>query len=751
VTAGGYSRASAEGQNRVKGSLLAGRYELRNVLGEGGRATVFRAFDQKLGVDRAVKVLRKSGPWAHKPHQVRFEREARILAQFDHPNILRVHEHSHHDADDPPFMVLDFCVGGSLEERIQRGVIPPAQALAYTLQAAHALEHAHRKGVVHRDVKPANLLVDAAGQAVLGDFGIAKDYFETGADTEESATLGTHAFMAPEQRYETSQVDGAADQYAMTATLYVMLTGESPTDLFLADESSPRWWGIPHAVLPVLQRGLQFDPNKRYPGMQAFIRAIHHVAEHLSMEAPDLPAPATAGSAAPELEAWYRSSLGTRAEELRDALRRMDVADDDAGAEVRRIAHIVRGGGAGFGFPLVTDMAQAVETADERDLANRAGELVYVMRSISRTGLTSTVLVACVPDGFPLDLTLVFPDARVTSDWDDTLERVLAGTVDVLLCMASEEVQRGLHAIRASGVGASVVLLGGTNEVDWRRLGVDHVVANADDPVAIRAAVRSLADPRFSRPVIGLSEFYREVSSQLDRFRVEPHDVYVFRVFDIAQRNVIPRRAIHRAKALLAYYHSGMVAVLPTRLADAFTDFVSADSWERSAVASTALRGGESLPSVVGRLLRLVHTMEAPGHQRVAEETKTASVVLIEDDPAMARLVSQVLRSGGAKVRHHADGLEGLEAVLDDVPDLVILDVGLPTLDGVSILLRLREHPDTFDTPVLMLTGRSKEEEVVQLLEMGASDFVAKPFEVAVLNARIRSLLRRSRPGQATR
>ncbi|WP_186004560.1 serine/threonine-protein kinase [Isoptericola variabilis] len=201
------------------GALLGGRYRLEGLVGRGGMADVFEATDQALGRRVAVKVLRDV---AQDPSdRDRFTAEARTLARLSHPSIVTVLDA---DADgDQPFLVLELVDGGSLaelEHRLASGAVARLGA-----QVAAALAHAHAAGVVHRDVKPANVLLGADGGALLTDFGIARLLADTVRHTRTGTTIGTAAYLAPEQ-VRGEAVGPPADVYSLGLVLLEALTGE---------------------------------------------------------------------------------------------------------------------------------------------------------------------------------------------------------------------------------------------------------------------------------------------------------------------------------------------------------------------------------------------------------------------------------------------------------------------------------------------------------------------------------------------
>jgi serine/threonine protein kinase len=201
-----------------------GRYEIKQKLGQGGMATVYLAHDPRFGRDVALKVL--PAQFLHdEQFRNRFEREARTIAMLEHPAIVPVYDFGEHEGQ--PYLVMRYMNGGSLENRLQRGLLPKEETLQVIKRIASALDEAHKKGVVHRDLKPANILFDQYNEPYLSDFGIVKLH-EATANLTGNAIVGTPAYMSPEQVHGKADVDGRSDVYSLGVILYEMLVGHVP-------------------------------------------------------------------------------------------------------------------------------------------------------------------------------------------------------------------------------------------------------------------------------------------------------------------------------------------------------------------------------------------------------------------------------------------------------------------------------------------------------------------------------------------
>ncbi|WP_344617744.1 protein kinase domain-containing protein [Dactylosporangium salmoneum] len=222
------------------------RYELRSVIGRGGMADVWLAVDGRLGRPVAVKMLHNDGG-ADPSLPERFEREAHTAAQLSHPSIVAVYDFGVDDGT--PYLVMELVQGHSLADELAAGPLDPRRAVHIAEQVCDALAAAHDAGVVHRDVKPANILISDEGGVKVCDFGIARitDRAQT-ALTATATVIGTSSYMAPEQVLG-EPVDARTDLYALGCVLYAMLAGRPP---FLADSPvQTAWQQVHQAAVPV--------------------------------------------------------------------------------------------------------------------------------------------------------------------------------------------------------------------------------------------------------------------------------------------------------------------------------------------------------------------------------------------------------------------------------------------------------------------------------------------------------------------
>jgi eukaryotic-like serine/threonine-protein kinase len=266
----------------LSGSALDGRYELHALIGEGAFGRVYRGLDRRLARPVAVKLIKPW--WAEEDAWVeRFQREARLLARISDPGIVQIYDIGH--ADSGPYYVAELVDGESLAERLRRGALGAAEARAIAEQLSHALAGAHAQGIVHCDVKPANVLITTAGKIKVGDFGIAR--LAEGTSQAPSATVaGTPRYMSPEQA--RGQPTGpATDVYSAGVVLYEMLAGEppfahgSPVELGLRhvqEQPPPLSSTVPAALRDVVERALAKEPGERYRDGAAMAAALRAVA-----------------------------------------------------------------------------------------------------------------------------------------------------------------------------------------------------------------------------------------------------------------------------------------------------------------------------------------------------------------------------------------------------------------------------------------------------------------------------------------
>ncbi|HSJ52431.1 MAG TPA: serine/threonine-protein kinase, partial [Anaerolineae bacterium] len=259
-----------------------GPYKITEKLGEGGMAVVYKGYQPSLNRNVAIKVLRQELA-QDEEFVTRFRREALAVADLNHPNILHVYDAGF--VQGMYYIVMAYVDGGSLKEMVLQGALDPEYAISVACQVAEALHHAHERGIVHRDVKPNNILISRDGRPLLSDFGIAKALHESAGLTRTGMSIGTPEYMAPEQ-IQGQKVDARTDIYALGIVLYEMLAGwapfssttpvaalfkqvnEAPPPLRQANINIPAW------LEAVVTRALCKSPHDRYQQASEFAEAL---------------------------------------------------------------------------------------------------------------------------------------------------------------------------------------------------------------------------------------------------------------------------------------------------------------------------------------------------------------------------------------------------------------------------------------------------------------------------------------------
>src|SRR5438128_5608354 len=267
-----------------------GDYELLEEVGRGGQGVVFRARQKSLNRTVALKVI-SLGQWASKAHLKRFRREAEAAASLDHPSIVPIYEVGERDGS--CYFSMKFVEGGELDEVVGRTPMSIRQAVELIPKVARTVHYAHEHGILHRDIKPGNILLDAKGEPNLTDFGLARLIETESTVTRTMEVLGTPSYMAPEQAVGNNAAVGkATDVYGIGAVLYQLLTGQPPfaggttyETIKLLLDAEPRQ---PRLLNPKIDRDLsticlkclEKDPNRRYSSALALAEDLERWLKH---------------------------------------------------------------------------------------------------------------------------------------------------------------------------------------------------------------------------------------------------------------------------------------------------------------------------------------------------------------------------------------------------------------------------------------------------------------------------------------
>jgi serine/threonine protein kinase len=242
-------------------------------------ASVYRAYDTHTAEWRAVKILLPEYARRRKLRK-RFSNEAQTMIKLDHRHIVKVFDVG--TTDELPYIVMELASGGCVIDWVDNyGPMPARMAVDIVMQACKGLKAAHEMGVVHRDVKPHNILVNHRGVCRVTDFGIAQIEDAGGGMTKTGSVMGTLGYMAPEQRADAKNVDVRADVYGLGATLYKLVTGGTVADLFLAEHDAELLTGVPPVLVPVLLKSTAYKPANRYDTVADMARALHKAKNDL--------------------------------------------------------------------------------------------------------------------------------------------------------------------------------------------------------------------------------------------------------------------------------------------------------------------------------------------------------------------------------------------------------------------------------------------------------------------------------------
>jgi eukaryotic-like serine/threonine-protein kinase len=368
--------------------ILPPRYGDARPIGRGGMGEIFCATDSELGREVALKVL--AARYAqNKPLRARFEREALAAARLSGtPHIVTIFDVTEHAGR--PIIVMEYLSGGSLEAQIAGTPCPTAQALRWLDEAAGALDAAHAAGVVHRDVKPANLLLDGRGSLHVADFGVAS---AAGLDsfTQTGTILGTAGYLSPEQA-QGQRTTAASDRYSLAVVAWELLTGrrpfaaDTPTTEALAHVNAPvpspseANRALPRQLDPIFERALAKDPGARYATAAEFVgdlrRALDDAAGDTWIEPPRVAtaatrvAPAAGGTNG---RRWLLAALAAVLLAAGAAAALLAVRSDGTTApELRTVVHTVTTPGRTVRETVTTAPATAASSGDGASLNNAA-------------------------------------------------------------------------------------------------------------------------------------------------------------------------------------------------------------------------------------------------------------------------------------------------------------------------------------------------------------------------------------------
>ena len=272
-----------------------GDYELLEQIGRGGQGVVFRARQKSLNRTVALKVI-NLGQWASKAHLKRFRLEAEAAARLEHPGIVPIHEVGERDGS--CYFSMKFVEGGQLDEVVRREAMPIRRAVEFIAKVARIVHYAHEHGILHRDIKPGNILLDAKGEPHLTDFGLARLVESESTVTRTMEVLGTPSYMAPEQAVgNNAAISSVTDVYGLGAVLYQLLTGQPPfaggttyETIKLLLDTEPRQPRLLNSKIDrdlsiICVKCLEKDPKRRYSSALALAEDLERWLKHEPIQA----------------------------------------------------------------------------------------------------------------------------------------------------------------------------------------------------------------------------------------------------------------------------------------------------------------------------------------------------------------------------------------------------------------------------------------------------------------------------------
>lgn len=648
------------------GEKLAGKYLITARLGQGADGTVYRALHLGLNQDRAIKFIRASA--ADLPMlRDRLRDEASLLAQLNHPNVVKVIDFESHETQ--PYLVMEFVEGLNLAEVLtQSGRLAFSHAVEIIIDVAEGLQSAAALGIIHRDVKPANILVDKAGTPKLADLGAGIVRKLDSASAERLNVVGTAYYMAPEQFERPEAVTHRSDIYALGATFYHILTGRVPfpgknfREVVMAKARTkidPSALMPPHTITPsvppaaseVVLRMLAYDPDRRYQDYEELLMGIYRLREQMSG--------AFAIQAIMDSNNSRRPGMGSQAEislsspTLRPAPPPTRPPDIDG--VLRQAQALIQ----------ASDRAGAMALLSPLKFVLGAHESFWL--TIVRAAGGTAEALALITEG----LTYLPASARLQQYQQQLRDKLAAPKAKkCVFCGAAYEA--GDAACRQCG-GVDAL----TNPDLWWT----HTPARPDlVRKAVEAYERSLKtkpNPLWSLAAamahLNLRQFTEASGHLMEVARARP---------DIAGVGTQLRRIQERG----------------------------ADAAQREAAAAREAK-------------------EAAAREAAAREAFARRVAVVDDSATIRKLVELKLREFDYRVFPFADGEEAVAGLSACRPDLVLLDITMPGKDGYAVCAWIRSQPDLSRVPVVLLSGKDGLFDRLRGKMAGASAHIGKPFD----------------------
>ena len=343
-------RPAANPTPLVGSAQHVGRYRLLRELGQGGMGTVYLAHDPDMDRQVAIKIL---SPQLSRDAQfrVRFQQEAKLIGALEHPCIVPVYDYG--EAGDQPYLVMRYMMGGTLTRRLAQGPMPLAESVRIVQRLAEALDAAHQQAIIHRDVKPGNVLFGARGNAALSDFGLAKLLTNSPAASDSLGAIGTPVYMSPEQAQGGQPLDRRTDIYSLGVVLYEMLAGhppfaaETPAALMLAHISAPIprldtvRLKLPDEVNGILACALAKGPDERYATAGEMAQALAAYGPMATL--PPAAARATASAPRPQITTPSPERMAPSGQATRERVVESAEPSRKAQGSFGRLQHVAAG------------------------------------------------------------------------------------------------------------------------------------------------------------------------------------------------------------------------------------------------------------------------------------------------------------------------------------------------------------------------------------------------------------------------
>lgn len=742
-----------------------GKLLLTDAMGEGATGKVFRALHQTLKIPVAVKFLQSAELSRDPSLRAQLRAEAQLLAQVNHPNIIRVWDFE----DDPelPYLVLEIAEGLSLAELIgQSGRLSSGHALEIVLQIADGLAVAHRLGIIHRDVKPGNILLTKARVPKLVDLGLAivaaPDNRNTMA-TESGRYLdvvGTPAYMAPEQFLAPDRVDHRCDIYSLGVSFYHAVTGRLPFE-----GASPRQVMLskvqhsftpPHEIVvevtpsvsEVILRMMEKDPDDRFNSYDELLNELRSLKNDIHSSSSDMGLSSAQLSNLRSSRTHPSIQLPTNRPSEPPSLPNVHLpkaeVDTALASRTQKVAQAP---------VLPARLLEAAQAAAKSGDRGRARELLRHALRVEPTSETAWVWMAAMGDtpGEKIDALL-----RVL-ELNPQHAKARAGLLTITLQAGVTEAKAG-NREKARRYLARATELDPNHELAWLwRAKV------ADSQEESQAYLRRVLDinPENERARTALTKTSPATGGwtcpicQVPAVKAPKSCTACGASLVLADlptwqaRPQLPTEVLRRAEAR----HQEALQRTPTPARHFALALVYLNGKE-FARAADQLRAAARLRPADAPLARQVESFAnqvdalQPGSNSSGWQ---GTILVVDDSPTIRKVVARALADYDYRIVEAADGAAGLEAVRKESPDLVLLDVTMPGLDGYQVCRSLRANPATVNLPVVMLSGKDGLFDKLRGRMVGATEYLTKPFVPDVLVQVVEKHCSRHRARQAAR